>query len=491
MFCKEIWGRDFLIDNLQQTYIKTNYQKHREHLLFDRERGMLPATQPYVEQQLQKEAIEKENREITIEVNKLEKKIHENNLLIARINGNQVAVERRKYVSKCPKNDCQGFLSSQLKCELCTSWVCSECREIKGTDRDAEHTCNPEILESVKMLSRDTKPCPKCSTMIHKIEGCDQMFCTECHTPFSWTTLRIETGRIHNPHYFEWQRRQTAANVAERDPNDVLCGRELDHHLTDSILAKHRAIYDQDPNSLSNDDFIGLIRETVMATKAVSATDKQSYLASIMRPALNLTTNAAKKFDYAMAIYTAIKSRMQHNLYKIIMENADVQKHIAMIRRVDIIKNLVQYTTHIQLGEIPNYANGGRLTNNLELRIKYMRNQMTEDDFKTAIQKRDKESQKNTEFSNVLRMYVSCMTDLFYRLNNNVADFDVILSEMHELRKYTNTCIERTIRVYCCSFNHIINEKFEYERLVTAKVKAAREAKRAEYQRRRQQMMGL
>jgi hypothetical protein len=80
--------------------------------------------------------------------------------------------------------------------------------------------------------------------MIYKIEGCAQMFCTECHTAFNWNTLRIENGIIHNPHYFEWMRRQNEnGGQVERNPNEILCGRELDHHFARAIQTAFIKIY--------------------------------------------------------------------------------------------------------------------------------------------------------------------------------------------------------------------------------------------------------
>jgi len=113
---------------------------------------------------------------------------------------------KRKFIHKCQKEGCRGFLSSQWKCGVCEEWTCKDCLEVIGPDKNVEHICKKENLESAKLIKKETRPCPKCATPIFKINGCDQMFCTQCKTPFSWNTGRIVTGVIHNPHFFQWQR---------------------------------------------------------------------------------------------------------------------------------------------------------------------------------------------------------------------------------------------------------------------------------------------
>jgi hypothetical protein len=49
------------------------------------------------------------------------------------------------------------------------------------------------------------------------------MWCPQCHTAFSWRTGQKETGVVHNPHFYEWQRKQNGG-VAPRVLGDVACG---------------------------------------------------------------------------------------------------------------------------------------------------------------------------------------------------------------------------------------------------------------------------
>ncbi len=130
-----------------------------------------------------------------------------------------------KVLRACPGAGCRGFLNEIGTCALCTLTVCLKCMERK----EEEHACNPETVATVALLVRDTKPCPTCHAPISKIDGCDQMWCTQCQTAFSWRTGQKEAGRVHNPHFYEWMRR-TQGSVP-REPDDRPRGCDALRHV--------------------------------------------------------------------------------------------------------------------------------------------------------------------------------------------------------------------------------------------------------------------
>ena len=313
--CGHGYSRDFLDEQLTQTFRLQTYKRHREQVLMDRERSKLPATQddatrykealaraneldkaitthkekakelytPEVASALKvrtgiENAIHKRFKEEYVKhkhitnyrdrfdaatnatkaakpaivaafnadkklqgkakayalvknynkelrsIEALMKPLHTERVIVRRIVNTvglpQVGgqVERATFIMNCPAGDCRGFLSSAWKCGLCSLWTCPDCRDVKGPVRDAEHTCDPTKVETVKLLNKEAKACPKCGVQICKIEGCDQMWCTHCNTGFNWRTGTIAAGPIHNPHYFDWLRNQG------REPTNNLPG---------------------------------------------------------------------------------------------------------------------------------------------------------------------------------------------------------------------------------------------------------------------------
>jgi len=140
---------------------------------------------------------------------------------------------KRRFIKPCPKDECRGFLSTQYQCGLCHCKVCSKCHVLKTS---AVHTCNPDDLATAEFLMLDTKPCPKCATPIHKIDGCNQMWCTLCQTAFNWLSGKLVHGSVHNPHYFEFMQNRNRTQGQERNPNDILCGREVNAEFLVELL---------------------------------------------------------------------------------------------------------------------------------------------------------------------------------------------------------------------------------------------------------------
>ena len=229
MSCKKQWSRDFIDKSFTKSFVNKELKCHREEVLLDREKSLLPATQHLVESELHKRKYRKIISDLYEKRKKLQQELNETNDLIRdsynhMYYGEEKSQEKAQFIRKCPAENCMGYLSSQWKCGLCNMWSCPDCHEIKGETKDTEHVCNPDDVETAKLINKETKPCPSCGTRIFKIDGCDQMFCTSCQTPFSWRTgQKVITGAIHNPHYYEWMRNQNNGEMA-RQPGDIRCG---------------------------------------------------------------------------------------------------------------------------------------------------------------------------------------------------------------------------------------------------------------------------
>ena len=213
--CHHKLSLEFVSKYTPKVFHNDIYRKKRARDLLSREKSLLPVTQQLIvnreERERRKAQIDElvdEAHYITNRLIEIRKKIV---TLDSRVQTHKIKKERNTFIMGCGVPDCRGFLSQAWKCGTCGEHTCSKCRIVKNEG----HECNPDDVATAKLLSSDTKSCPKCAAPIHKIEGCDQMFCPLCQTAFSWKTGKIETGVIHNPHYYQWQREQNGG-VAPR-----------------------------------------------------------------------------------------------------------------------------------------------------------------------------------------------------------------------------------------------------------------------------------
>lgn len=237
MSCNSEWDFCFLANNTEHNFHNKIYRDHRARILMEQEKAMLPTTQhlaktyrdidecrKYISilRDIKKKFKKKNNRMI------INRKIYEKQAEIWELKHEHSSSNKSKkptvFLGHCPEDDCKGYINVEFVCGICGTEVCKKCRNIVHKNK-----CNKDDIASVKFLTQDTKPCPTCHIPIHKISGCSQMWCPSCHTTFSWNTGEIERGRIHNPHYYEWIRKNNGGNI-RREPGDVRCGGEVSYN---------------------------------------------------------------------------------------------------------------------------------------------------------------------------------------------------------------------------------------------------------------------
>lgn len=263
MKCKKAWTLDFLYRSLPKSWIESpkGYQGALKDFLLEREKAKLPHTSahilPLLKQQITspssatEAALHRRRKlEVAVERTKLQARIATLKLQefdctdkkksatltkqIASCRKQLQAIQAPKIVRKlthqslyiphsaltaggddkgtllgpCPSDSCRGLvfaaaLSAQhteAACGVCKKEICVRCFCVVSS----QHSCDPQAVATQKLLRKDSKPCPKCGVRITRVDGCYQMWCTACKTPFSWTTGEIITDEvIHNPHMFE------------------------------------------------------------------------------------------------------------------------------------------------------------------------------------------------------------------------------------------------------------------------------------------------
>ena len=366
MNCKNLWNREFLSNTCTKNFINKEYKAHREKVLMEREKILMPETQEFVIRELKarknEELIEKITNEIHVLYARRAILLEKSNILRNTTIPVGEIETRRKFVRKCPITECRGFLSSQWKCGVCETQICNKCNEpeVEG------HECDPALVETMELLKKDTKGCPTCGTMITLIEGCHQMWCPSCHTAFDWATLRIDTGRIHNPHYYAFKLEN---GMQGRDHADIPCGGVPDvYELCGALGISHRYLVERLP------------------------------LEHIDRKYVNI-----------------------HRLI-IHIERIELRYYYEIIEE-----------------------------DNKDLRVAYMLNELSEADYRTKIQRREKSREKKRDIHNVLRMLIDTTGDIlrqFILIPGKKNEFYEVLTK---LVAYTNNELACIGKMYLCN----------------------------------------
>lgn len=429
MNCKNQWTSKFLVESLNRSYIDTEYKKHRKNLLVEREISRTPELMVLVERT---KLVEEETKELNLMnkefeemrkmLNSMRIKIGEKHMRIFRIrNGeNSDKDERKKFIMPCPGEDCKGYLSSQYKCQLCKLYVCPDCFEIIGHNKEVEHVCKEDNLKSAELIKKETKGCPKCGVRIFKISGCDQMWCTECKVAFSWNSGKIVIdGAIHNPHFYQYMQNNNAGQ-APRNPGDVLCGGLLSIHNLKFIqahLTKASSVV-----AAASDEFVGLLISNVVIKTFIQNLNikpSRNYVDFNLDDALtNVVLMDELKYILSQTSIFAILNNILSNLHRVInhITNVDLENCRRLVR---------QFLNHD------------------EITVQYILNRKSKEDLANAIYRNDNERKKNVEKLNVYELLSVVGIERFNELNEyfkfkSGLTVNLIVSFIYKIVKFIN-----------------------------------------------------
>jgi hypothetical protein len=232
--CKNIWNMDFCQGELTQKFMNKEYKHSRMELMFKSEEHKVSKTMRDVENMIESESYDQKIKDNKDELQELQAKLNAKKDELRDMREKQKNLKKPNYIKndgfkmKCPNIECSGFLKRDYSCILCEKTFCHKCLENvniishNGESKIEDHECDPDLVATIAMIHKESKPCPGCSEPISKINGCDQMWCVKCRIAFSWETGDIDYGRVHNPHFVEWKKHN--GQDITRQPGEILCG---------------------------------------------------------------------------------------------------------------------------------------------------------------------------------------------------------------------------------------------------------------------------
>ncbi len=114
-----------------------------------------------------------------------------------------------------------------------------------------------------------------------------------------------------------------------------------------------------------------------------------------------------------------------------------------------IIFDFHRTINHIDQVEIYAY-NRNEVENNIEIRIKYLANELSEEEYKFILQKNEKAREKRRDILNILTMFSQSGSDLLRQFVNSDISMDQFSSIITNLREYTNDTLRTISKRYTC-----------------------------------------
>jgi hypothetical protein len=268
--CHVLFDKKFGYEKLGKTFVNNNIKQNELKEIMIQQRKELESIAPLVEWTHICNLIKANANKARVNVVYYDNQGH----VISR--GLPPKPERTIIVNKsmpCPSKKCVGIVINGA-CNFCHMKVCKECECIM----EDNHTCNEDILKNIKEVKESTKNCPKCNTLIHKIEGCDHMQCTYCGTHFSYKYLTVLLSSS-NHHYRNNLIRQNIKRIDDSCGTNTTTPRIPLDIITENITKYKRNVDDETIEVLYN------------------TTNKIRYLMTTEYNLIAITSKSREKYD--------------------------------------------------------------------------------------------------------------------------------------------------------------------------------------------------
>jgi hypothetical protein len=533
MGCRRAWNDEFLDLNFTRAFRTGPWKKHREDVLMEREMSLLPTRQHRVEatiklRQCQKEhsQIAKELRELELERLNILQKFHRVDRNKQRyvaesegrappawtldedergVNAKKEVKEKAKFIMKCPDTECRGFLSTAYKCGTCQRWACPDCLEIKGENKDAEHTCNEERKASVKLILEESKACPKCGERISKVSGC---FAKDT-TILMWNgSVKMSQNIVVGDELVgDNGEKRTVTQLCsgidemyEVNQNDgltyivnskhKLCLKTINGDIKEVIVDEYIKYNDIEKNKLYGYKLCGEIT-TISITPigegtyyGWSVTDNKRFLladTTVLRNCDQMwctTCNTAFSWTTGLQVNGVIHNPHYYEFLRkqgngVAPRNAGdvpcggvpyyhtIQTALRKVTTVqaNVIMAIHRLTAEIADQRIQGYQSAFNQNDNGDLGVLYLMKKIDNDEMKKELAKRELKRNKHLAIRAVLEMFVTTSTMMLNNIVNeppkNPVDFETTMEEYRNLKKYVNESLMLVSRQKNCSVPQI------------------------------------
>lgn len=404
MNCRRAWSREMLGANFPSTWLLGRYKQHREAILVEREKQLLPQSQALVRNYRAALGLRSGIAEKTARLDRLKRdarvlahEIHTDRYRAEALEARgyrdaqgahdeqRTKRSRTEFSMPCPVEECRGYMGSEMTCGVCQSKGCHRCGVLLAENEDA-HECSADDVASFKAIKSTTKPCPTCHVPTFKVSGCNQMWCTGCHATWDWNTGDPVEGVIHNPHYFQYLRERSANGEIPRQPGDVAggggggCRRRIPTGWDVSTTLRAR---------LTTMFFADLPRDPE---------DRK-----LEKQRITMTEEYRAAEDMGESLMT-------------------LQRKIIHVNEIDI----------------PSLRRRFQDTDNADLRLKYLIHSISDDEFRGMLQRREKRREKDIVCRDIYQMVVDTAGDALWMFVDGGRSLEETLKELEAIRTYAN-----------------------------------------------------